>query len=247
MAGRDEGRSSEQMERTVYVANLDSRVTDEILYELMVQAGPLDYVSRPKERPYAFVVFEHEESVPYAIALFRGVRLFDRALDMRPRDGTEQARKINAYMEEVQQSRRQAITNPRDNGRHSGGNFFTPPAHPTARFSSTMNSSGQVDVYNADSSRGYNNQRSTSWPKFLDAALGVPPGPSLVPPPSSAPFPFQSVDRSNRWERDDRRGDYDDPYYRDRGNGDDYSRRRSRSRERDDYSKGNNSRRFSRR
>lgn len=43
---------------------------------------------------YAFVRYQHEESVPYAIALLNGIKLFDKALQVKARSGTQQAKRI---------------------------------------------------------------------------------------------------------------------------------------------------------
>ena len=53
------------------------------------QAGPLEKVFRPRDhqqkqpRPFAFVTYEHEESVPYAVELFQGTSLYGRALRLQ--------------------------------------------------------------------------------------------------------------------------------------------------------------------
>jgi len=95
----------EEKERTLFVSNIDERVTEELLYELMIQAGPVENVviKRPdKHYPYAFVIFEDEESVPYAIAMFKGTELFDRALTLKPRDHTDQERRIYAAANQIE-------------------------------------------------------------------------------------------------------------------------------------------------
>lgn len=47
-------RMSRDLERnqeaTCYIGNLDERVTDEIVWELMLQAGPIAHVYLPKDR-----------------------------------------------------------------------------------------------------------------------------------------------------------------------------------------------------
>lgn len=72
--------------RTVWVGNLDSRVSEELLWELFLQAGPLESVRIPKDyktgklRNFAFVVFQHEVSVPYVMELMNQIKLFDSPL-----------------------------------------------------------------------------------------------------------------------------------------------------------------------
>lgn len=56
----------------------------------MFQAGPLERVSIPKEkdgtqRSYGFITFKHQESVPYAIGIFAGTKLFNRDLRLNNR------------------------------------------------------------------------------------------------------------------------------------------------------------------
>ncbi|XP_077249702.1 uncharacterized protein LOC143889401 [Tasmannia lanceolata] len=72
---------------TVYVGNLDEKVNDRILYEILVQAGRIVdlYIPRDKEssRPkgFAFAEYETEEIANYAIKLFSGlVSLYNRTL-----------------------------------------------------------------------------------------------------------------------------------------------------------------------
>lgn len=56
-----------------------------------MQAGPLDRVSLPKKDgrqcSFAFITFSHGCSIPYAVELFGGTRLFNRDLRLQLRDG----------------------------------------------------------------------------------------------------------------------------------------------------------------
>jgi len=58
-------------EATVYVGNLDPQVTEEVLWELFLQAGPVTNVYVPKDRVtsthqgYGFVEFRNEEDAEY--------------------------------------------------------------------------------------------------------------------------------------------------------------------------------------
>ncbi|KAI5055980.1 hypothetical protein GOP47_0029501 [Adiantum capillus-veneris] len=64
---------------TVFIGNLDDKVDERVLYEIMVQAGPLVdiYVPRDKEtkrhKGYAFAEFTCERSAQYAVSLFTGI------------------------------------------------------------------------------------------------------------------------------------------------------------------------------
>uniref|UniRef100_A0A663ECY0 Splicing regulator RBM11 n=1 Tax=Aquila chrysaetos chrysaetos TaxID=223781 RepID=A0A663ECY0_AQUCH len=82
-----------EAERTLFVGNLESRVREEILYELFLQAGPLTDVTMCKDKEgktksFGFVCFKHKESVPYAIALLNGIRLYGRPIKVQCRLGT---------------------------------------------------------------------------------------------------------------------------------------------------------------
>lgn len=57
-----------------------------------MQAGPVANVKIPKDKdgntkPFAFVNFKHEESVPYAMSLLNGIKLFGRQLKLQYRSG----------------------------------------------------------------------------------------------------------------------------------------------------------------
>ncbi|CAL1282483.1 unnamed protein product [Larinioides sclopetarius] len=93
-------------ERVLYCGNLSERVTEDILYELFLQAGPLESVKIPKEkdgrqRNYGFITFKHAVSVPYSIALMDGLSLFGKSLHLNARSGSEAA--PNPYKEQLRQ------------------------------------------------------------------------------------------------------------------------------------------------
>nr|XP_055030421.1 RNA-binding protein 7 [Misgurnus anguillicaudatus] len=84
---------ADEADRTLFVGNLDPQVTEELIFELFVQAGPLTKVKIPKDndgksKQFAFVNFKHEISVPYALHLLNGIRLFGRQLNIQFRSGS---------------------------------------------------------------------------------------------------------------------------------------------------------------
>ncbi|XP_074890039.1 splicing regulator RBM11 isoform X3 [Buteo buteo] len=92
---------SEEAERTLFVGNLESRVREEILYELFLQAGPLTDVTMCKDKEgktksFGFVCFKHKESVPYAIALLNGIRLYGRPIKVQCRLGSSRSPELNS-------------------------------------------------------------------------------------------------------------------------------------------------------
>jgi hypothetical protein len=63
----------------LYAGNLDERVDERILYEIMVQAGPLVNVNIPrdndskKHKGYGFAEYTTESNAQYAVRLFSGL------------------------------------------------------------------------------------------------------------------------------------------------------------------------------
>ncbi|CAG5130465.1 unnamed protein product [Candidula unifasciata] len=79
--------------RTLWVGNLDDRVTEALIYELFLQTGPIDKLILPaegegdkkKHKGHAYVVFHHPESVQYASQVLEGSSLFGQQLNMKAR------------------------------------------------------------------------------------------------------------------------------------------------------------------
>uniref|UniRef100_T1J6P2 RRM domain-containing protein n=1 Tax=Strigamia maritima TaxID=126957 RepID=T1J6P2_STRMM len=77
-------------EKTLWCGNLSPNVTEDLLFELFLQAGPLEKVTLPKDkdgkiRSYAFIMFKHSISVAYATDLLNGISLLGRPLRLKPR------------------------------------------------------------------------------------------------------------------------------------------------------------------
>lgn len=71
----------------IYLGNLDERVSDRVLYDILIQAGRVVdlYIPRDKEtdkpKGFAFAEYESEEIAEYAVKLFSGlVTLYNRTL-----------------------------------------------------------------------------------------------------------------------------------------------------------------------
>nr|XP_043606027.1 splicing factor 3B subunit 4 [Erigeron canadensis] len=71
---------------TAYVGNLDPQATEELLWELFVQAGPVVNVYVPKDRVtnlhqgYGFVEFRSEEDADYAIKVLNMIKLYGKPI-----------------------------------------------------------------------------------------------------------------------------------------------------------------------
>ncbi|XP_035239780.1 RNA-binding protein 7 [Anguilla anguilla] len=84
---------ADEADRSLFVGNLDPRVTEELLFELFLQAGPMIKVRIPKDndgkpKHFGFVNFKHEVSVMYAMKLFNGTSLYGRPLKIQFRSGS---------------------------------------------------------------------------------------------------------------------------------------------------------------
>ncbi|XP_036115806.1 RNA-binding protein 7 [Molossus molossus] len=87
------GAPAAEADRTLFVGNLETKVTEELLFELFHQAGPVIKVKIPKDKDgkpkqFAFVNFKHEVSVPYAMNLLNGIKLFGRPIKIQFRSGS---------------------------------------------------------------------------------------------------------------------------------------------------------------
>ncbi|XP_037494441.1 splicing factor 3B subunit 4 isoform X3 [Jatropha curcas] len=71
---------------TAYVSNLDPQVSEELLWELFVQAGTVVNVYVPKDRVtnlhqgYRFVEFRSEEDADYAIKVLNMIKLYGKPI-----------------------------------------------------------------------------------------------------------------------------------------------------------------------
>lgn len=71
---------------TAYVGNLDAQVSEELLWELFVQAGPVVNVYVPKDRVtnlhqgYGFVEFRSEEDADYAIKVLNMIKIYGKPI-----------------------------------------------------------------------------------------------------------------------------------------------------------------------
>lgn len=81
----------DEEKRTIFCANLDQRVTEEILYEVFLQAGPIESVRIPKDnggrqKSFGFITYVHKCTVPYALYLLSGLSLFRKGLTIKARN-----------------------------------------------------------------------------------------------------------------------------------------------------------------
>lgn len=81
--------------RTVWCGNIADCVTEELLYELFLQAAPLERVKIPTDRDgrrqssFAFITLKHEISVDYVVQLLNGIQLYGKNLTIKPRQSSK--------------------------------------------------------------------------------------------------------------------------------------------------------------
>eukprot|EP00740_Mantoniella_antarctica_P006282 CAMPEP_0181363690 /NCGR_PEP_ID=MMETSP1106-20121128/8899_1 /TAXON_ID=81844 /ORGANISM="Mantoniella antarctica, Strain SL-175" /LENGTH=249 /DNA_ID=CAMNT_0023478177 /DNA_START=176 /DNA_END=921 /DNA_ORIENTATION=+ len=86
-------------DHTVYVGNLDPQVTEEVVWEAFVQAGPVVNVYVPKDRVsnahqgYAFVEYRGEDDADYAIKVLNMIKLYGKPI--RVNKAAQDAKKSN--------------------------------------------------------------------------------------------------------------------------------------------------------
>lgn len=86
--------------RTLWCGNLSDKVTEELLYELFLQAAPLERVKIPTDKEgrklnYAFITFKHEISVDYTLQLLNGICLFGKNINLKRRNANNQNNERN--------------------------------------------------------------------------------------------------------------------------------------------------------
>lgn len=98
------GSVDRNQEATIYVANLDERCTDDLLWELFTQVGPVVHVYIPKDRiahtqsGYGFVEFQNEPDADYAVNIMSGVKLFTKPLKINKASQNKQVFDIGANL-----------------------------------------------------------------------------------------------------------------------------------------------------
>lgn len=83
------GEAERNQDATVYVGNLDEKVSETLLYELFLQVAPLKNVNIPKDRitrthqGYGFVEFKNIRDAEYAENIMVGVRLYSKLIKVK--------------------------------------------------------------------------------------------------------------------------------------------------------------------
>lgn len=89
-------------EATVYVGNLESKVTEEILWELFVQCGQLINVHIPKDpitnehQGFGFVEYRTEEDSDYAIKILHMIKLYGKPVKVSKASSDKRTQEVGA-------------------------------------------------------------------------------------------------------------------------------------------------------
>jgi len=97
-------REQRNQEATIHVGNLDSLTTEELMWELCSQAGPVERVHMPRDKVtgegsgFGFVEFSLERDAEYAAKLLNGVKLYNRPLRVNKATTTAKALDVGANL-----------------------------------------------------------------------------------------------------------------------------------------------------
>lgn len=87
---------------TVYIGNLDERMNEELLWEMMLQVGPVVNVHMPKDKVtgkhvgYGFVEFRTEEDADYAMKVMNMVKVFGKPIKVNKASQDKKANDVGA-------------------------------------------------------------------------------------------------------------------------------------------------------
>ncbi|ORY26171.1 hypothetical protein BCR39DRAFT_542086 [Naematelia encephala] len=83
---QNKAEQDRNQEATVYLGNLDERCSDALVWELMLQAGPVSNVFLPKDRismshqGFGFCEFLSEEDADYAVKIMNQIKLYGKPI-----------------------------------------------------------------------------------------------------------------------------------------------------------------------
>ncbi|CAG9772974.1 unnamed protein product [Ceutorhynchus assimilis] len=153
---------SNEKDRTLWVGNLSNEVTEELLHELFVQAGPLERVK--KVSSYSFITYDHEVSVPYALELFQGISLFNRQLNIKAK-GQSAANQQEQYMKRNHSNSRENDF-PNKHMRFNDDNHMRPPPlpniYPQHSYEDLLRLGDQMSIYNNANNGNYHQHHGAS-------------------------------------------------------------------------------------
>jgi len=91
-------------EASIYAGNLDAKIDEEVLWELMVQCGPVANIHLPRDKitnthqGYGFVEFKNEEDADYAIRIMNMIRLFGKPIRLNKSSQDKKTNEVGANL-----------------------------------------------------------------------------------------------------------------------------------------------------
>ncbi|KAM7351282.1 uncharacterized protein ACRADG_004203 [Cochliomyia hominivorax] len=124
----------DEEKRTLFCANLDERVTEELLYEIFLQAGPIESARIPKDpngrqRTFGFITYVHKCTPPYAMQLYQGLQLFRKTLTIKYQRNTQPSPMRN-YTSPGYNNKQSRYDNSSLRGGNYGVHNDSPPKNP---------------------------------------------------------------------------------------------------------------------
>ena len=169
---------------TLYVGRVHPKVTEEILFELFLQVGPLLKVVLPKKergetahKGFAFVEFKHQVSLDYAIAVLSGESLYGQQLIIKHKNKPKESEDVNNASVNDSASNNQVNNNDKS---QQGFMSFDSVAKMIEMQRNSSNQSFNQQSFN-QYSNGYNNMSDAS---LVNAAFNQQQNQPPLPPTS---------------------------------------------------------------
>jgi splicing factor 3B subunit 4 len=89
-------------EATLYIGNCEEQVTEELVWELFLQCGPVVSVQMPKDKVtgqhngYGFVEFKSEEDADYAIKIMHMTKLYSKPIKVNKASQDKRTQEVGA-------------------------------------------------------------------------------------------------------------------------------------------------------
>ena len=103
------GKESRNQQATVWIGGIEPQCTEELLWELMVQAGPVVSVSMPRDKitqmhqGFAFCEYSDSDVADYAVRIMNMIKLYGKQLRINKaavdnKDQPEQGFQANLFI-----------------------------------------------------------------------------------------------------------------------------------------------------
>lgn len=98
------GVQEKNQEASVYIGNLDEKVNESLIWEIMLQAGPVKAVNMPRDRitgthqGYAFCEFSSELDADYAAKVINQIRIYGKSIKVNRSSGDRRTLDVGANL-----------------------------------------------------------------------------------------------------------------------------------------------------